>query len=132
MTPMRRLADVSCLAALPCPLCGGALERGQGRKGLVWFCPDCHAGAVTLPILRQVAPRPFVNQLWQAVLRAGRASALMCPACGYPFREVANGDPRIKACLRCYWVWMDTDRIDALASTAPAPRELPSPRRRQR
>jgi hypothetical protein len=128
----RRATDVSCLEALPCPLCGGALERGRGRKGLVWLCRDCRAGAVTLPILRQVAPRPFVNRLWQAALHAGRASHLLCPACGMPFAEVANGDPRIKACVRCFWVWMDAEQIDALTTPVSAPRELPPPRRRTR
>ena len=128
----RRAADISCLEALPCPLCGGALERGQARHGLVWLCRDCRAGAVTLPILRQIAPRPFVNQLWQAALHASRPSALPCPACGWPLRELANGDPRIKACVRCFWVWLDSERIAALANVAVAPRQLPPPRRRGR
>jgi hypothetical protein len=48
---------------LPCPLCRKALEPATGWHGLVWVCRACRAGAATLPILHQVAPRPLVNQL---------------------------------------------------------------------
>lgn len=129
---MRRATRISCLDDLPCPLCGGALERGRGPAGLVWLCHDCRAGAVTLPILRQVAPRPFVNQLWQAALHGSRGSSLRCPGCLMPFREIASGDPRILACVRCFWVWMDSEQIDSLTNIPAAPRELPPPRRRAR
>ncbi len=117
------------LADLPCPLCGDVLERGAGRQGLVWICRTCHGGAVTLPILRKVAPRGFVNALWQTALHRGRRSSLDCPACTQPFTEVASGGaPGIRACVRCYWVWLDVDALDVLTA-AGGSRELPGPPR---
>jgi len=74
---------------------------------------------VTLPILRQVAPRAFVNQLWQAALHDGRPSAHACPACGQPLTALAcRGDApeaRIKACVRCFWVWFGAETLAAFS-----------------
>ena len=128
-----RSTSISCLDALPCPLCGDALERGAGREGLVWICRTCRGGAVTVPILRRFAPRPFVNQLWQTALHSGRASALACPACLHPFIEVASTlAPHITVCVRCYWVWLDCDALDALTTLATPVVALPPPRRAPR
>lgn len=132
-TDIVRSTRISCLDALPCPLCGDALERGAGREGLVWICRTCRGGAVTLPILRRVAPRPFVNQLWQTALHHGRASALDCPACLHPFTEVASAfAPRIMACVRCYWVWLDCEGLDSLATLGTPVPALAPPRRSRR
>lgn len=129
---MRSIA-ISCLDALPCPLCGDALERGAGREGLVWVCRSCRGGAVTLPILRRFAPRPFVNELWQTALHRGRTSALDCPACLHPFTEVAYvRAPRVLACVRCYWVWLDWDVLDSLGTLGAPPLALAAPRRSRR
>jgi hypothetical protein len=110
---------LSRLEQLPCPLCGGYLERAKGRHGLVWLCRVCRAGAVTLPILRQVAPRAFVNELWQAALHDGRDSRLVCPACTRPFTEFegtrAAGNPQIKVCVRCFWVWFSPTLLASVA-----------------
>ncbi len=124
-----RGVPISRLEQLPCPSCGAYLERGKGRHGLVWLCRACRAGAVTLPILRQVAPRAFVNRLWQAALHDGRASALVCPACSQPLTGfAARGDPApspIKVCVRCFWVWFGSETllafsaVPALARTPP-------------
>lgn len=129
MTGVRRAIVISSLDDLPCPLCGESLERGAGRGGLVWICRSCRGGAVTLPVLRKFAPRPFVNHLWQTALRHGRASALLCPGCAHPFSEVAaEVTPQIRACVRCYWVWLDCFALDSLTSLAPR-KALPPPRR---
>ena len=118
------------LEDLPCPRCGDVLERGAGRQGLVWICRTCFGGAVTLPILRKVAPRPFVNQLWQTALHHGRRSSLFCPACTHPFTEVASGGvARIRACIRCYWVWLDCEALDAVTALGSSTTALPPPRR---
>jgi ribosomal protein L37AE/L43A len=123
---MRRALEISGLEHLPCPLCGECLERGQGRQGLVWICRSCCAGAVTLPILRRVAPRPFVNQLWQAALHQGCRSSLVCPACTQPFTEIVSAAfPQILVCVRCYWVWLGSDVLASLSTPAP---QLPPPR----
>jgi hypothetical protein len=119
----RPAGKISRLEQLPCPVCKGYLERAKGRHGLVWLCRACRAGAVTLPVLRQVAPRVFVNQLWQAALHDGRTSALVCPACAQPFTEFgsrgAAADPQIKVCVRCFWVWFSAALMSSF-STAPA------------
>jgi hypothetical protein len=127
MTERRR--DRPRLEALACPLCGGLLEPTRGRHGLVWLCRTCEAGAATLPILRQVAPRAFVNHLWQAALHAGRASALVCPSCARPFTEFvgagAGMDPQqLEVCLRCFWVWLSRRTLSALSARAAAPGAL--------
>jgi Zn-finger nucleic acid-binding protein len=122
---------ISTLEALPCPLCGELLERGEGRQGLVWICRTCRGGAVTLPILRKFAPRPFVNALWQTALHAGRNSALVCPACTQPFTEVTTTiAAQIRVCIRCYWVWLDCDVLDSLPTLTAPPAALAPPRRR--
>jgi len=107
------------LEELSCPLCRGSLERAQGRHGLVWLCRECRAGAVTVPVLRRVAPRAFVNDAWQTALRRGRRSRLVCPACAEPFVEVSVGraDPRMKACVRCFWVWLNPHALAAVLGT---------------
>jgi hypothetical protein len=129
-TGMRRATSIADLEALPCPLCGESLERGAGRQGLVWICRTCLGGAVTLPILRKLAPRPFVNQLWQTALRHGRPSALLCPACSHPFTEVAaRATPHVRVCVRCYWVWLDCSVLESLPALAAPPAALPPPRR---
>jgi hypothetical protein len=86
----------------------------KGRHGLVWVCRTCRAGAATLPILRQVAPRTFVNRVWQAALHDGRGSRILCPACRKPFIEFA-GARQLKVCVRCFWVWLGCDGTSSLA-----------------
>jgi ribosomal protein L37AE/L43A len=120
---------------LPCPSCRGSLEPTKGRHGLVWLCRSCHAGAATLPILRQVAPRAFVNHLWQAALHDGRRSPLVCPSCARPFTKFARAGAavgaQIEVCVRCFWVWLSPSALSSLsAGVTPPPaldhvRELP-------
>ena len=112
----RHMRRSTSLEELSRPLCRGSLERAQGRHGLVWLCRECRAGAVTVPVLRRVAPRAFVNDAWQTALRRGRRSRLVCPACAEPFVEVSVGraDPRMKACVRCFWVWLNPHALAAV------------------
>ncbi len=99
----------------------------------MWICRTCRGGAVTLPILRKVAPRPFVNRLWQSALHRGRCSSLVCPACTQPFTDVANMlATQIRVCVRCYWVWLDCHALDSLATLGTPATALPPPRRRAR
>jgi hypothetical protein len=110
---------------LPCPLCREPLEPTPGRHGLVWVCRACRAGAATLPILRQVASRPFVNQLWQAALHNGRTSAVVCPACTQPFTEFGGAsaavNSQLKVCIRCFWVWLNPEALSSTSAVAPRP-----------
>jgi hypothetical protein len=121
-------AKLSRLEQLPCPTCGEYLERAKGPHGLVWLCRNCRAGAVTLPVLRQVAPRAFVNGLWQTALHDGRAARLVCPACTRPFTEFrgSGAEAQIKVCVRCFWVWF-SPAVLAFLSTIDEPRQLEAP-----
>ena len=124
-----RSPAITDLEALPCPLCDESLERGAGRQGLVWICRTCRGGAVTVPILRKFAPRPFVNQLWQTALHRGRRSSLLCPGCTHPFTEVGGvATQGIRVCVRCYWVWLDCDALASLSTLVAPPAALPSRR----
>ena len=104
---------------MPCPTCGAALQPTKGRHGIVWLCRACHAGAATLPILRQVAPREFVNQVWQAALQNGVPSARQCPSCTQPFTTFrgsnARIEPDLEVCTRCYWVWLSSASLKLLS-----------------
>jgi len=106
---------ILALDELPCPTCSTYLERGQGRYGLVWICRHCRAGAVTLPVLRQAAPRRFVNEVWQAALRAGRAARQRCPGCTQALAVLSGHalgvQGRIKVCVRCHLVWLSSKAL---------------------
>jgi ribosomal protein L37AE/L43A len=119
------------LQRLPCPLCGRALESAKIRHGLVWLCRTCRAGAATLPVLRQAAPRGFVNHLWQGALHDGRESGLVCPSCDRPFTRLTGprANPRLEVCVRCFWVWLGPRALTALSRrpALPAP-PAPEPR----
>jgi ribosomal protein L37AE/L43A len=127
-SPRESAATVSRLEQLPCPLCGRHLERAKGRHGLVWLCRGCRAGAVTLPVVRHVAPRAFVNALWQEALRAGGRSRLRCPACGQPFTELRRAGAtvplRVQVCVRCFWVWLGPHLLSAFVAGGEERRRL--------
>src|SRR5262245_37072712 len=110
---------------LPCPLCREPLEPTKRPHGLVWVCRACRAGAVTLPILRQVASRPFVNHLWQAALHNGRISRVICPACTQPFTEFRGANTvvnsQLKVCVRCFWVWLRPGALSSFSEAIPLP-----------
>jgi Zn-finger nucleic acid-binding protein len=102
-----------------CPSCRSELAPTAGRHGIVWLCATCRGGAATLPILRQVAPRDFVNQLWQAALQNGRPSSQLCPSCTQPFttfeKSRARVEPHLEVCTRCYWVWLSSASLKQLS-----------------
>ena len=116
----------SGLKPLACPCCRRLLEPTTGRHGLVWLCRSCRAGAATLPVLRQVAPRTFVNHLWQTALHGGRVSTLRCPSCAQPFTElVGPGDGttarQLEVCVGCFWVWLGPGTLSQLSPELPPP-----------
>jgi ribosomal protein L37AE/L43A len=107
------------LREMPCPLCGEALELASGRHGLVFVCRGCHAGAATLPVLRQVAPATLVDRLWQAALHGGgRRSPRRCPSCGARFTTLRAPDARVDVCITCLWVWLGPGGLASLGSIA--------------
>lgn len=107
----------SQLEPLPCPLCHGALEGVTGRHGVVWVCRLCEAGATTLGVVRQVAPREFVNHLWQAAQTQGVASPLRCPSCTQALISLGPDvaiEPAAQVCVRCFLVWLGQDSLAVL------------------
>jgi Zn-finger nucleic acid-binding protein len=108
--------------SMPCPSCGAELEPASGQHGIVWLCRACRAGAATLPILRKVAPRAFVNQLWQAALADAVPSPRICPSCTQPFAGFAGSrakvEPNLEVCTRCYWVWLDSATLKLVSRVA--------------
>ena len=110
---------------MSCPACTAQLIARQSRHGLVWFCHSCRSGAATLPVLRQVAPHDFVNQLWQAALHNGRVSSTHCPACKQPFTTFRGSqayvEPYLEVCTRCYWVWLSPTSLSMLSQLREPP-----------
>jgi len=107
------------MQSLQCPVCRASLEPTSSLHGLVWLCRACRAGAATVPILRHVVPRAFVNRMWQAALHEGRTSSLRCPSCGQPFTAVtAWGNIRLEVCVGCCWVWLGPKEIALPSSSA--------------
>ncbi len=92
---------------------------------MLWVCRACRAGAVTLPILRQAAPRAFVNQLWQAARHHGRPSAFTCPTCTQPFTTFGGAGVAVPlqllVCVRCFWVWLSPKALSSGSAVATLP-----------
>jgi len=103
---------------LRCPVCHGGLEPTSTRHGLLWLCQACRAGAATVPILRRLAPRAFVDRLWQTALHDAPRSRLCCPSCAQPFTELVGPDSvaaiRLEVCVRCFWVWIGPQELSSL------------------
>jgi Zn-finger nucleic acid-binding protein len=110
-----------------CATCAGPLLAQGGRHGLVWVCGDCVAGATTLGVLRHVAPRAFINHLWQAARLHGTPSRKACPSCTQPLVELrpprVQIEPPLDVCCRCFLIWME--RATLLKLSAERPRGAP-------
>lgn len=110
-----------------CPLCGDLLTTRRSRFGLVRVCVACVGGTTTLAVLKRVAPKEFINHLWQAAHRSGRPSVKKCPSCGQPLLRLGPGveiEPEIDVCIRCYVVWFERAALEELRL---APDELLGP-----
>ncbi len=96
-----------------CPRCGGrlvgfrregqALERCEGCRGL-WFDPGELSAVVG--VHRKLD------------LEAGRPAGLTCLACGAALRTTAfpGTEVELSGCPACQGVWLDGDRLEALAA----------------
>jgi len=108
----------------PCPICARPLETVRGKHGVFLACVDCQAGATTLPVLKKVAPREFVDHLWQMIQRHGEPSKRSCPSCARALLEApaeVELEPRVDVCLPCYLVWLDATAL----AQAPVGERLP-------
>jgi hypothetical protein len=106
-----------------CALCSADLEPCHTDHGVVWICRPCEAGATTLGVLRQVAPRPCINHLWQAARTLGLPSAKSCPSCTQPLLELdapsVESSPSFLVCCHCFLVWLERPALRALRLTQP-------------
>ena len=111
------------LEPMRCARCAGPLAAQAGRHGLVWVCADCVAGATTLGVLRHVAPRAFINHLWQAARLHGEPSRKACPSCTQPLVELrppkVEIEPALEVCCRCFLIWMERATLAALRVETP-------------
>ncbi len=110
-----------------CPLCGEPLTPTRSRFGLVRVCAACVGGTTTLSVLKRVAPKEFINHLWQAAHGSGRPSVKKCPSCRQPLLRLGPGveiEPEIDVCIRCYVVWFEQGALEQLQL---APGEFLSP-----
>lgn len=86
-------------------------------------CETCFAGATTLSVLKRVAPREFINHLWQAGRKVGKPSGKACPSCTQPLVELRPPEieitPKIDLCLHCFLVWMERDTLRAVPLAGP-------------
>jgi Zn-finger nucleic acid-binding protein len=109
-----------------CPQCRKPLEVRRSRFGLVRVCAECLGGTTTLSVLKRVAPREFINHLWQAAQRSGLPSEKPCPSCTQPLLELRPPDiviePRIDVCIRCYIVWFEHAALSRLQLALPPDR----------
>jgi hypothetical protein len=100
-----------------CPSCSGELRPCRTTHGVVWLCDPCSAGATTLGVFRRVAPRPFVNHLWQAGRAHGQPSARRCPSCTQALLELDASrvelSPSLLLCCRCFLVWLEEPTLEA-------------------
>jgi hypothetical protein len=110
-----------------CATCTGPLVSRAGRHGLVFVCETCLAGATTLGVLRHVAPKAFINHLWQAARLHGSLSRKACPSCTQPLIELrppqVEIEPALEVCCRCFLIWMERPTLAALEMKPP-----PTPR----
>jgi hypothetical protein len=116
------------LDPMRCATCGGPLVSEPGRHGIVWVCGTCVAGATTIGVLRHVAPKAFINHLWQAARLHGSLSRKICPSCTQPLIELrppqVEIEPALEVCCRCFLIWMEKPALTALAAVPQRPRLL--------
>lgn len=101
-----------------CPLCGDLLTPRPSRFGQVRICTACMGGTTTLSVLKRVAPKEFINHLWQAAHHSGRASIKSCPSCRQPLLTLGpevSVEPEFDVCIRCYVVWFEQVTLEHLA-----------------
>ena len=100
-----------------CPLCADALTPRPSRFGQVRVCIPCLGGTTTLSVLKRVAPREFVNHLWQSAHRSGRPSVKSCPSCTQPLLRLGPEveiEPEFDVCIRCHVVWFEQVTLEYL------------------
>jgi len=108
---------------LVCPNCKTTLTKRASKLGLVWICPSCNGRAVVLEMVRNVVPRPVVNDLWQSTRSGQNVRRKPCPACKRRMVEVpviAGGlMEHLDVCTGCHFIWFDTGEFEGLPKVPP-------------
>jgi len=121
-----------------CPNCQTDLSKARDKFGLFWACPSCHGRAVTLEVVRKVAPRPLVNQLWQNAQSGQYPRKRPCPACKRNMVEIpvtCQTNPlQLDVCRGCHFIWFDAMEYEDIPRTPPktVPEKKLSPQAREK
>lgn len=117
---------------LTCPRCSEKLRSARGSGGISWLCPSCRGRATTLPVLRKLAPKSFVRDLWRASGNEPASPGLKCPSCHHPSRAVdvalVDGVETLDVCRRCHVIWFDAGEFAAVPRSPPPLPEAPAGR----
>jgi membrane associated rhomboid family serine protease len=110
-----------------CPKCQCRLSRVRNKLGVFWVCQKCGGRAVSVPLLRQVLTRDYVNRLWAAVHEGRGTPGRLCPACERPMLEVAvwtaADAAKLDVCKICEFVWFDPSEFETAPSLPPPPKK---------
>jgi len=108
-----------------CPNCRNRLSRTQNKIGFYWVCPNCGGRAVSVPLLRRVLARDYVNSLWAAARDGEGTPGRRCPACDRRMLEVAvltaGESIKLDVCKSCEFVWFDPSEFESAPACAPEP-----------
>lgn len=100
-----------------CARCSFELRPERTEHGLIWLCGSCATGAATLGVIRKVAPRRFVQQLWQAARSHARPDAWRCPSCTQPLLTFegtpVEASPSVRVCCRCFLIVLAQPEMEA-------------------
>ncbi len=106
-----------------CPNCKMALIKRASKLGLVWICPSCDGRAAALEMVRNIVPRPIVNDLWQSARSGQNARRKPCPACKRRMIEVplivGKATEHLDVCAGCHFIWFDPGEFEGLPKVPP-------------
>lgn len=109
-----------------CPACAVDLVAGNAGGALSFRCATCEGTAVTVPVLRRLAPGDRVWTLWNEVWQDAEPAMRRCPACEAPMACVTVDEGaaglEIDACRTCQVIWFDLGELRAFAPADSAPR----------
>jgi membrane associated rhomboid family serine protease len=118
-----------------CPRCETPLGRVRGPQGVYWSCAGCGGRAVTLPLLRRLLVRPYINQIWQYAKDEKGVRRRPCPLCRQLMIDVpvvyGAAAHWIDVCTGCQLVWFDPREYEEAPAMAAPAGEVLSPRARE-
>ena len=110
-----------------CPRCRRRLIRTQTEHGVFYVCPGCEGRAVSLSVVRRMAGRQPVRQLWQEANREEARPGVGCPICHRTTVEVPlpveGREVPLDVCVGCRFVWFDPQELEQLPEAPQPPGE---------